>query len=353
MSVVGLRLIRAAQETLEIVRSGRVPGAAADAPEMNGGAPQHTPKVTHMDDTTVASKAQQSLGFIAEGTTSMNPAQAGWIVQNLRYENQRDESRAKRHIADLREMMQRGLWRQKDQIDFARLPDGQVILVNGHHRLRAQSESGQNILWNVVIHDCADMAAVGALYYTFDTVVRKRSVHNILNGVNLAGDLDLAKQTTAALFRSVPIIIAGMKVGSGLVEAARLIDDRLNAARQYADAARVLQGAFAPAPFNIKKRLFGGGVFAVALVTAKADPDRAYRFWRGIAENDGLKKADPRATLLKWMTFNESRSGLLSAPMIASALAWNAYIEGRNLGHIRVSGTAGVRIACTDLRVQP
>lgn len=352
MSVASRRPNCAAREVLEIVRLGIMPGAAADAPQKIGGAPQHAPKgYTHMTATNI--RAVPQVPLIREGVVTLNPAQAGWVVNNLRYENQRDESRAKLHIADLREMMQRGLWRPKDQIDFARMPDGQVILINGHHRLRAQAESGKDIVWNVVIHDCADTAAVGALYYTFDTVVRKRSVNNILNGVNLAGDLDLAKQTTAALFRSVPIIIAGMRIGSGLVEAARLIDDRLNAARQYADAARVLQGAFAPAPFNIKKRLFGGGVFAVALVTAKADPDRAYWFWHGIAENDGLKKADPRATLLKWMTFNESRSGLLSAPMIASALAWNAYIEGRNLGHIRVSGTAGVRIACTDLRVQP
>lgn len=306
-----------------------------------------------MNTSTAIPGHQPPPGFLREGTLRLNPAQAGWIVREIRYERQRDETRAKSHIADLREMMQRGMWREKDQLDFARLPDGRLILVNGHHRLRAQSESGQDIIWNIAFHDCANMDAVGSLYHTFDTNVRRRSNSNVLAGVGLAADLGISKLTADALYRAVPVIVGGMKVGPHLADGARLIDDRLAACRRLSVEASILEACFKTAPAQMKRKLHGAGVFAVALVTMQADKQRSSEFWTGVAENDGLRKADPRATLIQWLTFNSNQSGLLSAPMIAAAWAWNAFVEGRDIKYIRISGSNNVRIARTQYRVQP
>lgn len=284
-----------------------------------------------------AQPQQDPLGFVREGFVTLNPAQARYIVEHCRYDRQRDETRALSHIAALAEQMRRGLWLPKTQIDFARL-DGRLILVNGHHRLTAQAQTGDDIVWSVVIHDCETEAELRALYPRFDTVLRKRTTANILKGIDFADGAGLMPTTASALWAAAPIIASGLQMNTGK-PVVLLPDDQQAVAASYASEALVAEGYLDHAPKAIRQKLRTGGRFAIMLVTIKHRPMIAQEFWVGLCEDDGLAKGDPRKTLLNDM-MTRSTQGLLSGPMMACARAWNTFYRGDRATILRVNGNA-------------
>jgi hypothetical protein len=109
----------------------------------------------------------------------------------------------------------------------------------------------------------------------------------------------------------------------------------------------LLQGA----DVKMRKRLLGGGVTAVALVTLRHQEALARNFWGPIADNDGLRRGDPRATLHADL-LGSSRTGDHGAlaTIFACTAAWNAYFQRRNLTSIRPS-KHGVRLMGTPFTV--
>jgi hypothetical protein len=315
---------------------------AAAAPETNRGPHRSaTPKDMQMNNIKQLPLAQQEPTFIKEGFIKFTPAQANFVIENCRYERQRDELKAAGHIATLSEYMRRGQWLPKSQIDFARMSDGRVIMVNGHHRMRAQVAATCDILWSVVIHDCATDADLRSLYYRFDTDLRPRSAQNILSGIDFAGQTGLTKQASTALWNAVPIIANGLRFkryDQGKQQRSMLTDERLEMAMQYAVEAAKMHENIMLAPPSLRRQLYTVSNFAVALVTLKFDTPRAETFWRGVCEDDGLTKGDPRKTLLADIRARQGKDGLLASKMMAAAKAWNAYRAGRELKIIKVTG---------------
>ena len=99
----------------------------------------------------------------------------------------------------LAELMKRGLWLPRDKLDFARLPDGRFILVNGHHRLSAQTKAKANVEWTIVIHDVDDMAGAARLYHSFDTNTRLRTKLQVVRAEGLAAELGVARRSRPPL----------------------------------------------------------------------------------------------------------------------------------------------------------
>lgn len=297
---------------------------------------------------------QQSASFVREGLVTFNPAQANTVLRECRYERQRDETRAKTHINALAEQMRRGLWLPKTQIDFARTPDGKLILANGHHRMHAQIAAAVNILWNIVIHDCRDDAEVAALYWKFDTTLRKRSSSNILEGIGFAEGIGVSRATARALWGAVPILNLGLKMyryQTAETVGALLPDDRQQIAAEYASEASIAESLLRLAPAVVRKRMLVASRFAIMIAILRHQPERGANFWRGFCEDDGLAKGDPRKTLLQDMQVRPNKAGLQAQHMMAIARAWNAYFEGRPTTVLKVTGSA-VPVAGTPLTVQ-
>lgn len=293
-----------------------------------------------MNNTAPTPMGQPQLSFICEGHVTFTPAQANMVMKWCRYERQRDENRARSHIATLAEEMRRGSWLEKSQLDFARI-GGRLVLVNGHHRMRAQIESGQDILWNIAIHKCASESELRGLYYRFDTNLRKRSASNIMDGVGFADDADIRKETAKALWGAAQLIKDGMRFRRySQAEGARsiLTDERLAICHEYVEEARFYESCVKSAPGHMRRKLRNVSMFALAMVTLKNDPEKARQFWQGLAEDDGLNKGDPRKTLLMDMQARSGMSGLVAAHLMAGTRAWNAYREGRDLKIIKVTG---------------
>jgi hypothetical protein len=268
------------------------------------------------------------------------------VLKWCRYERQRDETRAKSHIASLSEQMQRGLWLQKTQIDFARV-GSRLILVNGHHRMHAQVMSAVDILWNVVIHECADDEEVAALYWKFDTTLRKRSAANVLDGIGFAASMGLSKLGARALWGAAPIISLGMRIYRYQSDAPMLPDQRQEIASSYGHEARLAEAFLAEAPPAVRRKMFTPSRFAMMVYTLRHQPEKGADFWDGFCRDDGLAKGDPRKTLLQDMHSRSSNPGLQAQHMMAIARSWNAFFEGRSTTILRVTGGA-VPIAGTE-----
>jgi hypothetical protein len=294
---------------------------------------------------------QQCFPFIREGKIIFSPEDAATVLASCRYERQRDETRAKSHIASLAEQMRRGLWLPKTQIDFANV-NGRKVLVNGHHRMHAQVAAGATILWNVVVHDCADDGEVAALYWKFDTTVRKRSTNNVVDGIGLADDLGIEKQWANVLWNAAQILHLGLRFHFHERDGAALLpDERVAVCRDYAAEALAYQEAAKKAILPVRTKLRKVSFFAPGLAVLRHDPATAREFIGGLCEDDGLAKGDPRKTLLADMQVRRGTSGLYSAQMMSFALAWNAYRAGRELKIIKVTGGA-VRLSGTPFTVR-
>jgi hypothetical protein len=271
--------------------------------------------------------------LVRSGFLRWSPGDAARAMRETSYPGQdrHKTTPGQDHIAVLTEIMRRGLWRAHDKIDFARLPDGKIILVNGHHRLSAQEVAGREIDWVVVIHDCASMKEVAKLYHDFDTNTRLRSKNQILSVEGIAAELGISPTMANAVFGAIPVIAAGMntsKKAKDLVTE-RVYDLRFDVVREYAEAARSFETCLEPAEWDLKRRILRNGSTAVALVTLRYVPRKAQAFWSLIGEDDKLAKGHPCHTFNKTIRANTLGSTAWYSAGWAAA-AWNAYMRNEH-----------------------
>lgn len=290
--------------------------------------------------------------FIYDGVAVWTPRHANTAFNLCRYDKNRDESRGKSHIDALSRQMQSGEWLSRSPLDFAQLPDGKLILVNGHHRLLAQVQSGQDIEWQIIIHDCADMDEVRNLFWRFDTVIRKRSTNNVLAGVDAAENLGISKTTSTALSRAAVFIENGMLPVQGQGARQYTPAEKLRFMSDWAEEAAFYEVAVNLAPAKMRRKLYTAQVMSVAMITFRAKPRLAKEFWEGLAQDDGLTRGDPRKTLLDFLRDTHGSSTGMTATAVACARAWSAWCSDRELGLIRV-GRAPVRVMGSNFTVTP
>lgn len=292
------------------------------------------------------------LALIRDGAVRLTAAQAGAILRLTRYERQtRDLNPAGRdHILVLKDIMVRDQWRPFDKLDFANL-DGKLILINGHHRLGAQAASGKVVTWMVVVHRCDSAQEVASLYYSFDTNVRGRSNQVILNAAGTADRLGLGKTITEALYRAAPVLAANFDFSRIALDPVvnRVVDRRIEIMAAFQREAQAWQDAIKKAPKIVKRPLLNQGAVAVAITTFKHCPEKAEPFWRGVADDNGLRKNDPRKTYLTAIQNSAATNGSGAYTARQAAVAWNAWYEGRSLSIIRIIENAPLRILGTPI----
>lgn len=278
---------------------------------------------------------QESLDFLYEGFCRLTAVEMNRVLQVCQYEHQR--AVGERHVAVLADLMARGKWQPKSQIDFAVL-DGHLIMVNGYHRAFAQVRSGKQIEWGVAFHPVKSAAELRDLYFAFDTNLRIRGSHDILRANEFAETYGLGKVMAEALYRAIPYIASRFEMNPKgrdyLVE--RQVDRRLALASEYAKAAARYEACIQGLPSSRKKRLLGGAVVAVAVITLRYQSSRAWEFWSGVASNDGLKRGDPRQALFNDFLSRGPQPGATTAAFAPAMIAWNAFFNERELRLIKV-----------------
>lgn len=314
------------------------------------------PESSHMETSKIAPMGQYN-SFIREGVVTFTPAQAAKVLRDNAYAKNRDITRSPKHIDVLAENMRRGLWLPKDQIAFANV-NGDLVLVNGHHRMAAQVQAAVDIEWSVAIYPCANDAEVAAIYARFDTNMKKRTDQNILGALGVAESGGIKPTTARALWRALPIIANNMSTDKARDRenfmVRHIADDRLELARDYMPEAREFEKAIASATGKTRQKLLTGSLTAMGLVTMRAHLSTAYRFWEGISKNDGLRRGDPRSTYLFWLLESESGRGPARSESLifATAKAWNYYVEDKPLKVMKMGGNP-IRVAGTIYSVAP
>lgn len=273
--------------------------------------------------------------IIKEGRLSVDPKLAARIMEEAPYEGQRKTYT--HHVKLLADMMRRGRFTDGSQVAFGYF-DNRLHFVNGRHRMMAVIESGRTIEFQVLIVVVASAAELDTLYYRFDVAQRTRSITEVLNAAKAADQHGLSKTMTKATYDAVALVTNGLQRPHYLNDPikARSIDARLDAARHWWGLAGRYQDLVSGAPKAFKSKLYSQGVVAVALLTLKHQPEPAEEFWGGIAENDGLRKGDARHTLILDLQNRRLNAGASQQAAAATAKAWNAFYEGRQLKIIKV-----------------
>lgn len=266
---------------------------------------------------------------------TVTPEDAKLIRSTCHFQRQRIIS--DRNIARLSSEMLGRRFIQGTPVFFCRLPDGRLLLVNGNHTLESIIASGIAQQLVFIILDVPDEEEAARIYGTMD-VHKVRTWADALRAVGLADEITAAKRIMPAL----GVILAKFEYVYNTPEAASSRSVRFDLMKHYAEEATLLQGALIGSPLPNQRAVWRAAVCSVALECCKYQPLQALEFWRGLAQDDGLAKDDPRKALLRWLLNNGVSGGSAGWPTQsrAAAHAWAAFCKGQSLSIIRPSNAA-------------
>lgn len=283
------------------------------------------------------------------GVVPIAPGVAKRILEEANFYKQRNfkESRAQDHVWRLKN----GAWNSGFPISFARLPDGEMLLVDGQHRLTVISRHESPVSVRVNVIDANDVAEVRQLYTGFDQSTSTRSVNEVLNGAGVGEKLNISLRVRDAAFSAIGYLRNNFEIPRstrvGLAGQASNVQGRIADFPAWETEILKYDHIYDVCDRAHRGKLLNGGTAAVLLYTLKFQPAKAMDFWIGIARNDGLRKADPRHTLIQDFHTRSNNAGSNRQSVQAPALAWNAFFENRPLKIIKCIDGAAIRIAGT------
>lgn len=303
---------------------------------------QYVKKTSRQRERSMLQKTQPDVAglVIRDGARlSIGPEEARSILETCVFTGQRptDPANLRAHAMD----MQRGLFRAGSQIIFARLPDNNLILVNGYHRLNAVIEADTVMEFQVMIEPVANHDEVRNLYCSIDTNMRKRSDPEISRAAGLSEEIGVRQSLVSAALNAVAIIASGLRVLRLVDRPAEVLTayGRKDAVKEWAAELRVYSEVTQGATKTLRAKLINQGIMAIALVTLRYQPDKAIDFWTGVAENDGLRIGDARKALVTALVEGSHR-GQQEAGLLYVSVAWNAWFTNRQLSILRLYDTS-------------
>jgi hypothetical protein len=281
---------------------------------------------------------------IQEGRLRVGPSLASQILTDHNYERQRPLRPG--HVAELAALMRRKAFLPGSQIAFARVGK-RLFLINGQHRLSAVVESGREVEFQVMIVNCRNEEDVARHYYTFDRLVTARSDGDVIKAVRICETHGISHMMARGVWQAVPIIEHRFARIDYQNDPERRDDDRrLGMCEPWWGYAAELDAILRRAPSSVRQRLLSAQTVSVALVLLRDQPEGARAFLSGIAEDDGLRRDDPRKAFLIDMAARAWRRKSLDGSL-TMAYAWNAYFLRRPLSQLRVLQNSRFRLEGT------
>lgn len=292
---------------------------------------------------------ESMLSRVNDATITITPHLAKRIIEESNWEGQR--AAVSWHIDLLAGAMNRGQWRDGEQISFAKCGD-KLHLVNGQHRMKAVIQSDMAQKFQIKIHHAATLADVGAIYYTYDVTTRKRSTSDIIGASDLEQQTGLDKPYIKKIYDAAGLLSNGLVQPNYHNDPLKASDPnyKMGIVVEWAREAKIYRDIIKNADQKISQKLRNAGVMAVAFYTIRYQPEIASEFWSGVANNDGLRKGDPRHTYVSDLMTRNMNAGTQLQRVSAPASAWNAYIEGRQLKIIKVYADHDFRLAGTPIK---
>lgn len=286
--------------------------------------------------------------IIVNGVVAITPELALRIILECGYERQRGVRPM--HVSALAVQMRRKEWTPGTQIHFAKMTDGWLRLIDGQHRLHAVVEANTTVIFQVLVTDATNETEVARLYRRHDRLSIHRTIDDVLKAEGIPGAHEITVASARGVFNAVLVIGSGFAFSSRSARVDpylfRSDEARLRLCEPWWPVAVQHADAISKAPHPIKKFLTAQGPLAVALVTLRDQEAKADAFWRGLANNDGLKRDDPRSAYLRYLAIGKARAGFWSAK--AASVAWNAFYDNRELDYVRLT-SAPVKLAGCDI----
>ena len=300
----------------------------------------------------IVSAVDQSI----DGVLKLSPATARRILDEANFPRQRKvkDSRLKKH----KERLEDGTWHGESfPVTFAVIqarndqPE-KLWLVNGQHRITAIAGHHAPVIIRVILHRVKDEDEAATLYTYFDDPSESRTDIEVLDAKGVTHELQLPRDVVRAVYGALSFLRNDLEPAYYNVmqgQAARDRDGRMHDIKEWANEARVFWQDISISDLWTKRRLLRPAVVAVALYTYRYQPGKAHDFWSGIARQDGLKKYDPRDTMVKDFrnrALNTDGKGNANQRAVVQSvsIAWNAFCEKRELVMIKCISGAVVRL---------
>lgn len=284
----------------------------------------------------------------ADSIITITPALAQRILDLLNFKRQRKLKPG--NVMKYQRVILSGRWNPNHPIFFARL--GELLVgTNLQHRMHAIVAADTAVRVRVIIAECSSAEAIAELYGEFDSKEGVRGDVDALVARDLAGDTGLSMTMVMHAMKALKVLMNDMTPLAGALTMEKvvigMVETRIAEFPNWLDQVRQWDEIMRAAPTHVKKKLRNGSEMAVGLYTLKHQPESAFTFWMGLAENDKLSKSDPRARLLADFV---ARKGATPRELVqATANAWNAWYEKRQLALIRCDRDLPLTIAGTPL----
>lgn len=282
-----------------------------------------------------------------DGVITLPPGIAQRIIKETNFEGQRPFKQWRADIHAKR--IDDGQWVPEFAVYFVQLADGRFWLVDGQHRIVAIGIGNRSVRIRVCIIHVADEAHARRVYSQFDRSESVRSTTEILSAVQVDKRFDLGLEYSRRVFIAAGLIENNLERPRAGSEA-NTADSRIDCIENWAKEALLFKQDTEPSTGIHRNRLRSGGTIAVAMLTYRYQPEKAHEFWSGIANNDGLRRGDPRHTFLRDTETRSLRSGSSRQSVQAPSLAWNAFFADRELKIIKCIDGAPIVILGTPYR---
>jgi hypothetical protein len=212
--------------------------------------------------------------------------------------------------------------------------------------MHAVAHANVPVEFSFLVSECETAEELAQIYYRHDTVSKGRTFTDVLQATGAHEEFDISRSDGARVLSAIIIIGAGFK--SKHLPELSSPDARLELARSWWPTAQQYLAMISPAEIHLKRRLLRQTTMAVGLMTIKYQPDTASEFWEGIAKDDGLRRGDPRKTLITYLNnYVAGGDNSNSYAVRAVAVAWNAWFEKRDLSILKPFVDSPVVIAGT------
>ncbi len=282
---------------------------------------------------------------IRETRSKLTAEEARFILDNMHYWKQRPirQFRVKSHAEKMKKKLD---WLDGGQITFAvanftneRYKEGEIILIDGYHRLNAQVLIGNSMEWQLRKITCHNELDINTAYMSIDTDMGIRTKKEVINASGLLEFINISPSYAENLYGAALLLENNFQYISYQNNPAQLNSMwRIEIMNKYANEAEQYWNILAENDSLSRKRLATVQVLAVALATLRDQPEKAEDFWRGIAADDGLRSSDPRKVLLKRINEISAIKATNTVEICKiAASAWNAWYRGEQIKYIKTS----------------
>ena len=273
------------------------------------------------------------------GVVRLSPGTASKILADLnKFPNQRVIDSARVYGHEMKIIT--GDWQESFPIDFVELPSGQIWLVDGQNRLTAIEKQQAPIDVTLRIIPVEGLQEAKQIFAGYDQKSSVRSNRQIIDAMGISDEVGLSRKMTNVVFNAATLLLNNLEPITGLANTKKYPElffqnNRLAVIKEWADEATAYEQIIKKSKKGFIEFMRGTGVVAVALYTLRHQPAKAKEFWTGVAENDGLRKNDPRSALISDLLIRQKNAGNIRQKVQQPALAWNAWCEGRSISIIK------------------